>query len=320
MMSHKLDLLQLLDKMKIKEMKKISILVIAICFGGMLKAQQLPQITQYMINDYAINPAIAGMKDYYQLKTTIRNQWVGIADAPRTTVLSLYGRRSAHVGLGGLVFKDETGPTSRIGGSLSYTYTFMLTKKVNLSLALSGGFTQFKIIKQGLSFEDQSDPYMQGGDVIRSAPDATFGFNLYGDKWYIGAAVPQLLNSSINLVDPYFARLYNSESNGSLVNHIYVLGAYKHDLSSSWSIEPSLLLKTVVAAPMQYDIGLKTTYNNKLWFGMDYRNNGDMAALLGYSIQERFMIGYSYDMLSSDLSGYSSGSHEFMIGIRMKAD
>jgi len=99
-----------------------------------------------------------------------------------------------------------------------------------------------------------------------------------------------------------------------------VLGAYTHDLSPNWSIEPSLLLKTVVAAPMQYDLGLKTTYNNKLWFGMDYRNNGDMAALLGYAIQERFMIGYSYDILGSDLSGYSSGSHEFMIGIRMKSE
>ena len=52
-------------------MKKILILTVIICFGSVLKAQQLPQITQYMINDYAINPAVAGMEDFYQVKTTI---------------------------------------------------------------------------------------------------------------------------------------------------------------------------------------------------------------------------------------------------------
>ena len=50
-------------------MKKILILAGVILFGNLLKAQQLPQITQYMINDYAINPAIAGMEDFYQVKT-----------------------------------------------------------------------------------------------------------------------------------------------------------------------------------------------------------------------------------------------------------
>ena len=308
-------------------MKKISILIMAICFGGMLKAQQLPQITQYMINNYAVNPAVAGMYDYYQVKTTIRNQWVGITDAPRTTILSVYGKNNNNVGLGGLVFNDQTGPTSRIGGSASYTYSFNMTRAIKMSFALSGGFTQFKLTKKGLNVKDIDDPYMQGGDIVESAPDATFGFNMYGDKWYFGAAIPQLLSTNLNLIDDDFVRIYNAndnipddvESNGKLAQHIYVLGAYKHSFNPAWSLEPSLLLKAVGAAPLQVDFGLKTTYDDKLWFGMDYRNNGEMAVLLGYSIHERYMIGYSYDVLNSDMSGYASTSHEFMIGIRFSA-
>ena len=314
--------------MKIIEMKKISILIIAICFGGMLKAQQLPQLTQYMINNYAVNPAVAGMDDYYQVKTTIRNQWIGITDAPRTTTLSIYGRKSRNVGLGGLVFNDQTGPTSRIGGSVSYTYSFSMTKAIKMSFALSGGVTQFKLTKQGLNVLDQDDPYMQGGDVVRSSPDATFGFNLYGEKWYFGAAIPQLLSMNLNLIDNNFVRIYNTNSNtsddvesaGKLSRHFYVLGAYKHDFNSSWSIEPSALLKSVEAAPLQADFGVKTTYDDKLWFGMGYRNNGEIAALLGYSIQERYIVGYSYDIPSSNMSNYSGGSHEFMIGIRFLSE
>ena len=97
-------------------MKKIALFFVSICLGATSYSQQLPQVTQFMINNYAVNPAVAGMYDYFQVKTTIRNQWVGITDAPRTTVLSIYGKKSERVGLGGLVFNDQTGPTSRIGG------------------------------------------------------------------------------------------------------------------------------------------------------------------------------------------------------------
>ena len=257
--------------MKIIKMKRISILLFVICFGGLLKAQQLPQITQYMNNNYVINPAVAGMYDYYQVNTTIRNQWAGINDAPRTSVISIYGRHSEHVGLGGMVYNDVTGPTSRIGGSASYTYAFQLTQKVKLSLALQGGFTQFKIIKNNIPVMDQDDPLMLGGDVVRTLPDATFGFNVSGNKWYIGAAIPQLLSSELKLMDPKFARIYDTTSqNGKLASHIYVLGSYTYDINPTISIEPSFFLKSVAGAKTQIDFVVKSEYKEMIWVGMNY--------------------------------------------------
>ena len=307
--------------MKIIKMKRISILLFVICFGGLLKAQQLPQITQYMNNNYVINPAVAGMYDYYQVNTTIRNQWAGINDAPRTSVISIYGRHSEHVGLGGMVYNDVTGPTSRIGGSASYTYAFQLTQKVKLSLALQGGFTQFKIIKNNIPVMDQDDPLMLGGDVVRTLPDATFGFNVSGNKWYIGAAIPQLLSSELKLMDDDFARIYDTTSqNGKLASHIYVLGSYTYDINPEISIEPSFFLKSVAGAKTQIDFGVKSEYKEMIWVGMNYEMNNDLssiAALLGYKINDRFNIGYSYGMPSSATSSYHSGSHEFMLGIKL---
>ena len=306
--------------MKIIKMKRISILLFVICFGGLLKAQQLPQITQYMNNNYVINPAVAGMYDYYQVNTTIRNQWAGINDAPRTSVISIYGRHSEHVGLGGTVYNDVTGPTSRIGGAASYTYAFQLTQKVKLSLALQGGFTQFKIIKN-IPVRDPNDPLMLGGDVVRTLPDATFGFNVSGNKWYIGAAIPQLLSSELKLMDDDFARIYDTTSqNGKLASHIYVLGSYTYDINPTISIEPSFFLKSVAGAKTQIDFGVKSEYKEMIWVGMNYEMNNDLssiAALLGYKINDRFNIGYSYGMPSSATSSYHSGSHEFMLGIKL---
>jgi len=319
-MSRKQVPLQLLDNMKMKKMKKISILFFAICFGGFLKAQQLPQITQYMNNNYAINPAVAGMYDYYQVNTSIRNQWVGINDAPRTTVISIYGKHSDNVGLGGTVYNDVTGPTSRLGGSASYTYAFSLTAKMKLSLALQGGFTQFKLIKSELSVKQAGDVIIMGGNIVRTLPDATFGLNLSGDKWYIGAAIPQLLSSELRLMDNDFARIYNTTSqNGQLASHIYVLGSYTYNINSAISIEPSFFLRAVAGAKTQIDFGIKSEYKELFWLGMNYNMNNDLssiAALLGYNINDRFNIGYSYGMPSSATSNYYSGSHEFMLGVR----
>jgi len=313
-MNLKLVQLQLSDNMKMIKMKRISILLFAICFGGILKAQQLPQITQYMSNNYAVNPAVAGMYDYYQVNTTIRDQWTG---GPRTTVISIYGKNNKNVGLGGTVYNDVTGPTSRSGGAASYTYAFSLNKKIKLSLALQGGFTQFKIIKSGLSVKDQDDPIMFGGNIVRVLPDATFGFNLSGDKWYIGAAIPQLLSSELKLMeqkDEDFERLYGQS--GKLARHVYVLGSYTYDVNSAISIEPSFFLRSVAGAKTQTDIGVKSEYKEMFWLGMNYKMNNDlstMAALFGYKISERFNIGYSYGLPSSD---DFSGSHEFMLGVR----
>ena len=104
-------------------------------FGFGSFAQQLPQSTQYMINDYVLNPAIGGNKSYFDAKANQRLQWVGVTDAPRTFVFSLHGpMQNQKVGLGGFIFSDITGPTRRTGAKISYAYHFKLTDDIKLSL------------------------------------------------------------------------------------------------------------------------------------------------------------------------------------------
>ena len=295
-------------------MKKTSLLFVSIFTVGMLHGQQIPQLTQFMINDYAINPALAGMNDYYQIKTSVRNQWVGIEDAPKTTLLSIYGKSNERVGLGGLVFNDQVGPTSRAGANLTYAYHINLSQRIKLSLALSGGFTQFKIDKENWNISNPDDPLMNGGEIVNLVPDATFGFNIYNeDNWYLGASVPQLLNSELILTDDND----NVTLDANLARHINVMGLYNVELNYYWDIQPSILFKSVLDQS-QLDIGLKTIYNDNLWIGMDYRNNGDISALLGFFIQDRYIVGYSYDIPNTEISSYTSGSHEFMFGITFR--
>ncbi len=297
-------------------MKKITILILLISLGFFAKAQQLPQFTQYMINDYVFNPAIAGIESNYQMKSNIRNQWAGVNNAPRTTVLSVYGKyRESNVGLGGVVFNDQVGPTSRNGVSLSYAYHFSLTEKMKMSLALSGGFTQMRIDPTHLHFKD-FEPQSQGGILSSSVPDATFAFHLYTKDWYVGASIPQLLNSNLGFFEDDYLDMYNLNPDGSLERHYFAMAGYKWKVNYDYVVEPSILIKSVTPAPTQADIGVKVTYQNKLWAGTAYRTNGDIGVLLGYSIGDRYSIGYSYDVVTSGLGEYTSGSHEFMLGVR----
>ena len=108
------------------------------------------------------------------------------------------------VALGGTVFNDITGPTSRIGGTISYAYTLPINGKLNFSLAISGGFTQFRLIKSTISVQQADDPFIQGGDIVRTLPDAIFALNFFTEKWYLGLSVPQLLSTELNLMDEDF--------------------------------------------------------------------------------------------------------------------
>ena len=160
---------------------------------------------------------------------------------------------------------------------------------MKMSLALSGGFTQIKIDPNHLHFKD-FEPQAQGGILSSSVPDATFAFYLYSKDWYVGASIPQLLNSKLGFFEDHYLDTYNFNPDGSLERHYFAMAGYKWKVNYDYVVEPSVLVKSVTPAPTQVDIGVKVTYQNKLWMGTNYRTNGDIGLLLGYSIGDLSLI------------------------------
>src|SRR3954465_587885 len=54
-------------------------------------AQQRPYYTQYVLNSFILNPAVAGIENYTDVKISHRHQWIGIDGAPVTTYLTIHG-------------------------------------------------------------------------------------------------------------------------------------------------------------------------------------------------------------------------------------
>lgn len=75
-------------------MSKRFTLCLSLCLAVGLNAQQLPQLNQFQMNGFMINPAFAGIEDVTDIKTGFRQQWAGFDGAPMT------GWISAHTNLG----------------------------------------------------------------------------------------------------------------------------------------------------------------------------------------------------------------------------
>ena len=183
-----------------------------------VQAQQLPQLSQYQFNDYVFNPAVAGSRPFFELRSGHRYQWVGIQDSPRTFTLSGTTPLGKNMGLGGYLFTDNVGPTRRTGIQFSYAYHLRITDDLKLSLALSGGVLQFLIDGSKIQFNDPGDPVMD--DQLRGElkPDAKFGLMLYHPRYWFGAAAPQILQNKVYFVDDADQTLSVME------DHYYVTG------------------------------------------------------------------------------------------------
>lgn len=289
----------------------IYIATILLIITTALIAQQTPMYTQYMLNDYAYNPAIAGTKEYYQAKSNNRYQWIGITDAPRTYVLSVYGpHRKQDMGFGGLVFNDVTGPTSRLGVYGSYAYNVRIKDDLRFSSGLSIGLLQYKVDGSKITLHDEGDPSMGGNMYVDYLPDATMGIYFYATKYSVGLSVAQLFSSNVK-----FNELEQLGLN-RLKRHMLLHGSYVFNINDDFSVEPMLMLKFVAPAPIQADINARVIYRNMIWAGFGYRTKDAASIIVGYNYQDQLIFGYSYDITFTDLRKYSSGTHELMIGAR----
>ena len=270
----------------------------------------MPQYTQYMFNDFVINPAIAGVYDYYQIRTNHRFQWVGLLDPPMTNSIAFYGpHANLPMGYGGYVYNDVTGPTSRTGITGSYAYNIAVTGDIRLSMGLSASVMQYRIDGTQLNPADVSDPSILSLVSTSYLPDAGLGLYLYSDRFYVGLSAAQLLNNNIKIFD-------NKDGLNRLKTHFNLIGAYHLWIDESWLIEPSLMVKGTAPKELGFDVTARVEWKQTLWTAISYRYNEAVGVMLGYCFDQSLFFGYAYDIGISDLRKYNTGSHEVMIGYR----
>jgi type IX secretion system PorP/SprF family membrane protein len=290
----------------------IVVIFILIAFLGS-KAQQLPQISQYSFNNYVINPATAGVEDYFEVKSMNRYQWTGLTDAPRTFTIALTAPfKNPRVAMGGYLFVDNVGPTRRTGIQASYAYHLPLNENLKLSFSASMGVMQFAIDGSRITLATDGDPALFNTLNSKILFDAKFGAYLYSESFYLGFTLPQLLQNKVDLfntTDPSLSRLED---------HYLINAGYKWQLNEDFMLEPSALIKYVDPAPIKIDATLRVFYKTMVWAGGSWRNNDAWVAMAGYEWNEQVSLGYAFDFTTSNLKNYSDGTHEIVLGLKFK--
>jgi len=293
--------------------------VICICFlfaGNQLKAQQEIMYSQYMYNMININPAYAGNRGGDNITSLYRKQWVNVAGAPTTYSLSwdrgtgsrksLLNNDDRPLGYGLQIYKDQVGIETTQGIQAFYSYRLKFKESV-LSLGLSGGVMNYRALYSQVATYTGGDPLFQE-DVSAIVPTAGVGALYATTHWYVGLSVPSLLQTKIK--DNKQQITTGSDS------HYFLTGGYVFYISNDLILKPSVMLRAVKSEALQYDINLNAWIQNTVGLGVSYRSKDALVGMVNIRVTSEITLGYAYDYLISNMTHFSTGSHELIVNFQ----
>jgi type IX secretion system PorP/SprF family membrane protein len=325
-------------------MRLLIAFTIVLTINTQVFAQQRPYYTQYILNTFIINPAVAGIENYTDVKASHRRQWVGLSGAPVTTYLTVQGplRKSTtgretatsfhptgenprgkqywddytatdpHAGVGLTILNDKTGPLNRFSITAAYAYHLPLSQKMSLSAGVAAGVQNMRLNTNELYFGQNTgiDPAITGTGTIHTwKADINAGLWLYSASFFAGVSAQNIISQ-----DFAFEKDTIKKETGRLVPHLFMTVGYRFLLTEDINFLPGIMIKYLQPKVISYDINAKWQYRDFLWVGASYRYKDGYAGMLGLNISHTFNIGYSYDQTTSGLNTVSKGSHEILLG------
>ncbi len=295
-------------------MKKFILLsgIAIIASFSVSRAQQLHMFSQYMQNDFVLNPATAGNDPLISpLRLVVRNQWTGIQGSPRTQTLSGHcAIAEGKMGLGAFLFNDKFGAVTRTGINATYAYRVDLGKDSKLSFGVSALFYRYHFSVDSLLWDadGNTDPaiYAGSGDFKSFAPNATFGIHYSNPKFWLGLGAPGLIPMKITSTDSFYVVKEKT--------HLYFNAGYKLKMTDDVFMEPSFLIKQVTGAPVQLDFNVNMRIKNLVNIGASFRTGDAISIMFNTKVKEKYVIGYAYDHIISTLNAYTKGNHEIVLG------
>jgi type IX secretion system PorP/SprF family membrane protein len=327
-------------------MKKI-FLIAGTCLCSLVAAAQAkPFYTQYILNNYILNPAVTGIENYTDIKLSNRNQWTGITGAPVTTYFSIHtaigkedlrtsatsfevpgedprGRKlwedytapDPHHGIGFTAMNDKAGYINRWSLNATYAYHKPLGVKTTLSAGFSAGITSVNLDRSKIEWAnlDPNDPAIgiSTGELKKLKPEIGAGLWLYSAQYFVGVSV-------LNII-PGKAKFVTSDKYGtSYTPNYFVTAGYRFSLTDEIMMMPSVMFQYWQPQLSGLHTNVKFQYLDKVWVGGSYRFSDLIAgysAMAGVNVSNTFNISYAYEnATTSRLRTYTKNTSEIMLG------
>lgn len=301
------------------------------CSAGV--AQQAPLFSQYVLNEFVLNPAVAGVDATTSISIIGRKQWLGWEFAPENYSASIAGRilkspkkrvkrktgagslqegASGRVGLGGSILTDRNGAVNKT--SVNFTYAYHLPfHNSQLSFGLTFMANQFRIDEDYAEVSDPNDPVNAIIGSSTFSPDAALGVNYSSTKYHAGFSIFNLFQSPVKIGETSIDYRELQQE-----RHYYFLATYKDKFSSNpkWSYEPSFVGRGTEQFKGTLEASMRLIYQDEYWCGLSVRTTKDIILLLGLKLNN-FYFGYSFDYGFNEIAQLSYGSHEVVMAIKL---
>ncbi len=323
---------------------KILLLLCVFATSRNVTAQQDIYYTQWILNPYLVNCAVAGWDGYTAVNLMSRNQWVGIPGSPNTQAVTAQTRIlknsfiargtkvrkksksssiSGRVGLGAYAYNDRVGLIDRTG--IQFTYAYHIPFKTSqLSFGLSLNMYQFKINWDKIQAYDVTGTDTRSSDALIMAakqgifiPDLNFGVYYAAEKYFVGFSASDLAQASLKISS-------GATVDYTLVRNYVIIGGYNIPIESTFDrrtselsvlVQPNALVKVSEYGAVQGDLGIRVLLGQQYWAGLSYRTPNIMVIMAGIKV-DKFYIGYAFDANFSNIMRSTYGSHEISIAYK----
>ncbi len=289
--------------------KGILLITILIAATAGIRAQQQPLLSQYMLNNYYLNPACSGSGEVVSVTFLHRAQWAGYEDylgdrASQQLQLfnvSINPDSTGH-NTGFQFLRDRLGAVTSTSIQVSYAYRISISAKSTLALAFRGG-----VASKVISFDDYivkhpGDPLIAEGKQSETRPDITLGFWYQHTKYYAGISA----KGFVTRADYETLGIQNEKL-------LTATAGYYFTLTRGWMLTPSLQYVSNTDHTF-FDGSLLLKNRNGFWSGISYRHQESITALLGFGmLDQKLRFSYAFDSVTSNRSVKTNASHEIMV-------
>jgi type IX secretion system PorP/SprF family membrane protein len=305
-------------------LKKSFVIAVVLCAIGSFSLveeahAQDPAFTQFYANPLYLNPALAGTNKCPRLVLNHRNQWPALSGNFVTNSAS-YDQyvEAVNGGLGFYVLNDRAGRGVMNSFSINgiYSYQLTLSKQFQMVVGLQATYFQRSLDWSQLTFGDQIDT--RRGFILETAEprqgdnadnvDFSSGLVIFSETFYAGVAVHHLFepNESLIVAEAPLERKYTVHAGATIPINKDVRGETETTISPNFLFQQQFDFQ-------QYLLGLYVK-RGPLIGGVWHRWGDSFIVLLGVET-ERFKVGYSYDLTTSELTAQTAGSHEISFAL-----
>lgn len=291
----------------------------------MVRGQELtvPQLSQYIAdNPFLMSPTYAGVGDHIKLRLNGLTQWVGIEDAPDTQTMAVDARLGNKSGIGLLLYNDSNGETRQRGSRISFAHHLTIDRYEDefLSFGISYNFNQFRIAIE--NFGDPNNPMFDPSVTDdRSTTNHNFDIGvLYRyKKFYLSVNASNILDKDLSQFNTRF------EPNKLRNYYMYTGYSFMKNKRSKLEFEPSVFFQWFESDGRSVtDLNAKFRFHDfedYYYVGATYRFLNDqvgtplyIAPIAGLK-KDNIYFGYSYQLITNEILGYSTGTHVVTVGM-----